>query len=206
MRALIGKKMGMTQIFDENGVVVPVTAIKVEEHVVIGERTKDKNGYAALIIGTIPAKKNRVTKPVGKQFPEGIAPLKVVQEFIDFDHECKIGDKFGVEILTETRFVDVVGISKGKGFQGVVRRHGFKGGNKTHGSKTHREVGSVGQNTYPAHVFKGKKMPGHMGNVRVTVQSLRLVKVDTDNKMLLVKGAVPGALNNTLLVSTAKRR
>jgi large subunit ribosomal protein L3 len=206
MRALIGKKAGMTQIFDESGALIPVTAIKVEEHVVIGERTKTKNGYDALIIGTIPAKKKRVTKPVGKQFPEGIEPLKLVKEFSDFDHECKIGDKFGVEILTETKFVDVVGISKGKGFQGVIRRHGFKGGSGSHGSKTHREVGSVGQNTYPAHVFKGKKMPGHMGNGRITVQNLKVIKVDAANKMILVKGAVPGAINNTLIVSTAKKR
>ena len=103
-------------------------------------------------------------------------------------------------------FVDVIGISKGKGYQGVMRRHGFKGGNATHGSKTHREVGSTGQASYPSRVFKGTKLPGHMGNARVTVQSLKIVKVDPGNKMLLVKGAVPGAINNTLIVSTAKRR
>lgn len=206
MRALIGKKVGMSQIFDESGVLIPVTAIRVEEHVVIGERTKEKNGYDALIVGTIPAKKNRVTKPVEKQFPENVAPLKVVQEFRNFDHACTVGDKFGVEIFDKTKFVDIVGISKGKGFQGVIKRHGFSGGNATHGSKTHREVGSTGQNTYPARVFKGKKMPGHMGNVQVTVQSLRLIKIDPDNKLLLVRGSVPGAVNNTLLVSTAKRK
>jgi len=206
MKALIGKKIGMSQIFDESGVLVPVTAIKIEEHVVVGERTMEKNGYDAVIVGTITAKKNRVTKPVTKQFPEGVAPLKVVKEFRDFEHECKIGDKFGVEIFEQIKFVDVVGISKGKGFQGVIKRHGFSGGNKTHGSKTHREVGSTGQNTYPSHVFKGKKMPGHMGHEQVTVQNLKLIRVDPDNKLLLVRGAVPGAINHTLLVSTAKRK
>jgi large subunit ribosomal protein L3 len=206
MLAVIGKKKGMSQIFDEGGFLIPVTAIQVEEHVVIGERTKEKNGYDALIIGTIPVKKNRVKKPDAEQFPEGIEPLKVVREFSNFEHECKIGDKFGVEIMEKVIFVDVIGISKGKGYQGVMRRHGFKGGNATHGSKTHREVGSTGQASYPSRVFKGTKLPGHMGNARVTVQSLKIVKVDPGNKMLLVKGAVPGAINNTLIVSTAKRR
>ncbi len=206
MLAVIGEKIGMTQMFDEAGVLVPVTVIKVEDQVVIGERNKTKNGYDALVIGTKTAKKSRVKKPVTKQFPEGIEPLKIIREFRDFERECKIGEKFGVEIFKDIAFVDVVGICKGKGYQGVIKRHGFKGGKATHGSKTHREVGSVGQNTFPAHVFKGKKMPGHMGNNRVTAQNLRLVKIDPENKMLLVRGSVPGAIHNTLIVSTAKRK
>ncbi len=193
-------------MFDEAGVLVPVTVIKVEDHVVIGSRNKEKNGYDALVVGTRPAKKNRVKKPVAKQFPQGIEPLRIVREFRDFERECKVGDKFGVEIFQDISFVDVVGVCKGKGYQGVIRRHGFKGGKSTHGSKTHREVGSTGQNSYPSHVFKGKKMPGHMGNNRVTTQNLRLVKVDPENKMLLVRGSVPGAIHNTLIVSTAKRK
>jgi large subunit ribosomal protein L3 len=206
MLAVIGEKIGMTQMFDESGVLVPVTVIKVDDHVVIGERKKEKNGYDAVVVGTKPLKKNRVTKPVAKQFPEGVEPLKIVREVRDFERECKVGDKFGVEILKDIVFVDVVGLCKGKGFQGVIRRHGFKGGKGTHGSKTHREVGSIGQNTFPGHVFKGKRMPGHMGNTRVTSQNLRLVKVDAENKMLVVRGAVPGAIHNTLIVSTAKRK
>jgi large subunit ribosomal protein L3 len=206
MLAVIGKKIGMTQMFDESGVLVPVTVISVEEHVVIGERKKEKNGYDAIVIGTTLAKKNRVKKPVARQFPEGVPPLKIVREFRNFEHECKVGDKFGVEILKDIAFVDIAGLSKGKGFQGVIRRHGFKGGAGGHGSKTHREVGSVGQNTFPAHVFKGKKMPGHMGNAKVTSKNLRLVKIDAENKMLVVRGSVPGAIHNTLLVSTAKRK
>ncbi|MBN2351903.1 MAG: 50S ribosomal protein L3 [Spirochaetales bacterium] len=206
MLAVIGEKIGMTQMFDEAGALVPVTVVKVEDHVVIGSRNKEKNGYNALIVGTKHAKKNRVKKPVAKQFPEGIEPLKIIREFRDFERECRIGDKFGVEILKDISFVDVVGICKGKGFQGVIRRHGFKGGKSTHGSKTHREVGSTGQNTYPSRVFKNKKMPGHMGNNRVTTQNLRLVKIDPENKMLLIRGSIPGAIHNTIIVSTAKRK
>jgi large subunit ribosomal protein L3 len=206
MLAVVGKKIGMTQMFDESGILIPVTVIKVEDHYVIGERNMEKNGYNAVIIGTTSVKKKNVLKPVAKQFPETMEPQKIIKEFRDFEKECKVGDKFGVEILKDILFVDVVGICKGKGFQGVVRRHGMKGGKGSHGSKTHREVGSVGQNTYPAHVFKGKRMPGHMGNNRITAQSLRLLKIDPENKMLIVRGAVPGAIHNTLLISTAKRK
>ncbi|RPJ09015.1 MAG: 50S ribosomal protein L3 [Spirochaetaceae bacterium] len=206
MIGVIGKKIGMTQMFDEAGVLTPVTVVQVEDNVVIGHRTAEKNGYDAVILGTITAKKNRVTKPVAGQFPKGIAACKIVREIRDFEKECKVGDKIGVEVFEGTNFVDVIGISKGKGYAGVMKRHGFSGGRASHGSKMHREQGSVGQNTQPARTFPGKRMAGHMGNVRRTAQNLRIVKIDNENKIILICGAVPGAINNTVIVSRAKRK
>lgn len=206
MVALIGKKIGMTQLFDDAGTLVPVTVIKVEENVVLGQRLKEKNGYDAIIIGSLTEKKKRVKKPVLGQFPKGVEPLKRIKEVRDFNGEIKVGEKLNVDLLKDVKYVDIRGVSKGKGYQGVMRRHNFKGGRKTHGSKFHREMGSTGQNTYPAHTFKGKKMPGHMGNENVTVQNLRLVKIDAEKKMIIVRGAVPGATNNILLISKAKRK
>jgi large subunit ribosomal protein L3 len=206
MIAVIGEKIGMTQIFDENGVLVPVTVIKVIENLVVGERKKEKDGYNAIMLSAFPAKKQRVKKPVLGQFPKGMEPQKIIREFRNYEHECKIGDRIGVDIFKDIKFVDIIGTSKGKGFQGVVRRHGFKGGGNSHGSKLHREMGSTGQNTFPAHTFKGKKMPGHMGNARVTVPNLRLVKIDPENKMLVVQGAIPGAIHGTIIVATAKKK
>jgi large subunit ribosomal protein L3 len=206
MLAVIGKKIGMTQLFDESGVLTPVTVIKVDENIVLGKRSREKNGYTAVVLGAVTAKKKRVTKPVLGQYPKGIEPQKIIREFRDYERECTVGEKISVDIFKDTKFVDVIGMSKGKGYQGVVRRHGFKGGPRSHGSKMHREMGSTGQNTFPAHTFKGKKMPGHMGNTRFTVQNLRLLKIDAENKMLIVKGCVPGAINNTLIVTTAKKK
>lgn len=206
MKGLIGKKLGMTQVFDESGNLTPVTVIHVEPNTVVATRTKENNGYEAVVLGVGELKPNKVTKPYAGQFSEGITPKRTLKEFRDFDGEVKIGDQFGVELFDKTRFLDVTANSKGKGFQGVMKRWGFHGGRKTHGSKFHREPGGTGQCTTPGHTFKNTKLPGRMGNVRVTVQNLRIVKIDPELKVILVRGAVPGTRNSTLIVKSAVKK
>jgi large subunit ribosomal protein L3 len=206
MVGLIAKKVGMTQIFDEAGVLVPVTVIRVEKNAIVGRRTVEKNGYEAVVLGCFDAKKSRVSKPAAGQFAEGLAPKKTVRELRDFSPEGAIGDSVGVEAFEGCAYVDVTATSKGKGFQGVVRRYGFHGGRATHGSKFHREPGSTGQCSYPSHTFKNVKMPGRMGRETVTVQNLSVVKVDKDNGMLLVRGAVPGYNDCLLIVREAVKK
>lgn len=206
MLGLIGKKIGMTQVFDAQGKLTPVTVIGFEPNVVIAERTEEKDGYKAVLIGTRDMKKSRVTKPYAGQFAEGVAPKKALKEMRDFPLEAKVGDNFGVEVFEAVRFVDVTATSKGKGFQGVVKRYGFAGGRKSHGSKFHREPGSTGQCTWPHHTFKNVKMPGHMGSETVTVQNLRIIQVDKEKSVLLVRGAIPGARNCTVIVRSAVKK
>lgn len=206
MKGLIGKKLGMTQVFDESGNLTPVTVIHVEPNTVVATRTKENNGYEAVVLGVGELKPNKVTKPYAGQFSEGVTPKRTLKEFRDFDNEVKIGDQFGVELFDKTRFLDVTANSKGKGFQGVMKRWGFHGGRKTHGSKFHREPGGTGQCTTPGHTFKNTKLPGRMGNVRVTVQNLRVVKIDPELKVILIRGAVPGPRNSTLIVKSAVKK
>ncbi len=206
MVGLIGRKVGMTQVFDESGALTPVTVIKVEPNVVVGTRTMEKDGYTAVILGAEELKAHRSTKPYTGQFKEGVTPKKRLAEIRDCEIECSIGDALGVDVFADYAFVDVIGTTKGKGYQGVIKRHGFHGGRKTHGSKFHRENGSTGQSAFPSSVFKGTKMPGRMGGERRTSQNLRLVKVDSENHLLLVHGAVPGANNGFVLVRDAKKK
>jgi large subunit ribosomal protein L3 len=204
MLGLIGKKVGMTHVFDDNGNQTAVTVIEVAPNTVVRQRTPERDGYAAVVLGYGKRKAVRVTKPYAGQFPEGLEPAGVLTEVRDFGREVKIGDRLGVEAFEGVHFVDVRGVSKGKGFQGVMRRHGFGGGRKSHGSLVHREPGSTGQ--AGAKTFPGRKMPGRMGADRRTVQNLRLVKVDAEKGILLVKGAVPGHRGSTLLVAAAKKK
>lgn len=206
MLGLIGKKIGMTQVFDEKGILTPVTVIKIEDNFVVDHRTCDKNGYDACVLGAVDKKKTRVTKTYAGQFPEGIVPKRYLVEMRDFDQECQVGDKLGAETFSEVDYVDVIGTTKGKGYQGVMRRHGFSGGGKTHGSKFHRANGSTGQASYPSRVFKGLKMPGRMGNARSTMQNLKVVKVDPEQGVLLVRGAVPGTRDSMVVVRKAIKR
>jgi large subunit ribosomal protein L3 len=206
MLGLLARKLGMTQVFDEAGNMVPVTVMRVDPNVVIARKTEEKDGYQAVVVGVDDVKKNRITKPYAGQFPENIAPKKNVKELRDFEKEAAVGDSLGVEVLEGIRYVDVSGISKGKGFQGVVKRYGFGGGRKTHGSKFHREPGSTGQNTYPHKTFKNRKLPGHMGSEKVTVMSLRVVKLDTEKQLILVRGSVPGVRKGLVLVRAAVKR
>ena len=191
MIGLIAEKVGMTQVFDENGVLTPVTVIKVDENTVVGERTAEKNGYSAVVLGYGDIKKKHVTKPYAGQFAEGIEPRKKLVEFRDFELECKPGDKLGIEVFSDIDTVDVIGTSKGKGYAGVMKRHNFGGGRATHGSKFHRQNGGVGMSSTPGKLMKGLKMAGRMGSDRVTVQNIKVVKVDAEKKVILIAGAVP---------------
>jgi large subunit ribosomal protein L3 len=207
MLGLIGKKIGMTQVFDEAGQLLPVTVIKIDPNVVVDQRTEDKNGYNAVLLGALPAKASRVKKPVQGQFEkQGVDPKRHLVEFKDFEKDCAVGDSLGVELFENTAFVDVIGTSKGKGYQGVMKRHGFGGGRKTHGSKFHRANGSTGMAAWPSRVIKGTKMAGRMGGVRRTVQNLRVVGIDVERATLLVSGAVPGTKDGYVLVQRAKKK
>ena len=206
MLGLIGKKVGMTQVFDAQGKLIPVTVIKVEDNVVIANRTDDKNGYSAAVVATGEIKKSQTTKPYAGQFKDVCEPKKVVMEMRDFENEVSVGDKLGVDLFKEVTYVDVTGVSKGKGYQGGMKRYGFGGGRKTHGSKFHRDLGGTAMSSTPAHTFKGHKMAGHMGNEQVTVQNLKLVAVDSEMQVIMVKGAIPGPTDSTVVIKKAVKK
>jgi large subunit ribosomal protein L3 len=193
----------MTQVFDEKGVLIPVTVIKVEDNYVIGRRTPEKNGYAALVLAAGAQKPKRINKPVTGQFTAGVEPKRFIRESRDAEEDWEPGHKVGVEYFSGTRMVDIIGASKGKGYQGVMKRHGFGGGRKTHGSKFHRENGGTGMSSTPARTFKGVRMAGRMGGDRKTVLNLKVVKIDPELQVLLVKGAVPGTRDSVVLVREA---
>jgi large subunit ribosomal protein L3 len=206
MLGLYARKVGMTQVFDEAGNLMPVSVLRIDPNVVISKKTKEADGYAAVVVGIDEAKKNRVTKARAGQFPENITPKKKICELRDFEKEVAVGDSLGIEVLKDVRYVDVSGVSKGKGFQGVVKRYKFGGGRRTHGSKFHREPGSTGQSTYPAKTFKNVKLPGRMGREKVTVLSLRVVKTDPEKQLILVRGAVPGINKGLVFVRSAVKK
>jgi len=198
MSGLIGKKIGMTSIFDENGKNIPCTVIEAGPCVVTQVRTVELDGYSALQLGFDDKAEKRANKSETGHFKKaGSSPKKKVIEFQDFDGEFKLGDLVSVDVFSEGEFVDVVGTSKGKGFQGVVKRHGFRGvGQATHGQHNRlRAPGSIGAASYPARVFKGMKMAGRMGTDRVTVQNLKVLKVVADRNLIVIKGCVPGHKN-----------
>ena len=198
MSGLIGKKVGMTSIFDENGKNIPCTIIEAGPCVVTQVRTKEVDGYEALQLGFDDKAEKRATKAELGHFKKaGTAPKKRVVEFQGFEDTYKLGDTITVDYFTEGEFVDVTGISKGKGFQGVVRRHGFGGvGQTTHGQHNRlRAPGSVGASSYPSRVFKGMRMAGRMGAEKVTVQNLKVLKVVAEKNLLVVKGCIPGHKN-----------
>ncbi len=206
MLGLMAKKVGMTQVFDESGNLVPVTVLRIDQNTVIALKTKEKDGYDAVLLGQGIKKKNRLKKPYAGAFPEGTEPTRRLKEFRNFKKECAVGDNLGVELFEGVQYVDVTGISKGKGFQGVMKRHGYGGGRASHGSKFHRTAGSTGMCTAPGRTFKNTTMAGRMGRERVTVLSLRVVKVDVENNTILVRGAVPGVNNANLIVRTAVKK
>ena len=198
MSGLIGKKIGMTSIFDENGKNIPCTVIEAGPCVVTQVRTAEVDGYEALQLGfDDKAEKHANKAEQGHAKKAGVSPKKKVVEFQDFKGDFKLGDTLGVDLFVEGEFVDVIGTSKGKGFQGVVKRHGFAGvGQSTHGQHNRlRAPGSIGAASYPARVFKGMKMAGRMGSDRVTVQNLRVLKIVPEKNLLVVKGCVPGHKN-----------
>ncbi len=203
MSGLIGKKIGMTSIYDENGKNIPCTVIEAGPCVVTQVRTEEVDGYEALQLGFDDKAEKRTSAAEAGHFKKaGTAPKYKVVEFQGFEEEYKLGDTITVEHFAEGEFVDVSGTSKGKGFQGVVKRHGFAGvGQATHGQHNRlRAPGSIGAASYPARVFKGMRMAGQMGNEKVTVQNLRVLKVVAEKNLLVVKGAIPGAKNSYVIV------
>jgi large subunit ribosomal protein L3 len=206
MLGLLARKVGMTQVFDEAGNLVPVTVVRIDPNVVIAQKTGEKDGYNAVVLGVDDKKQKKVTKPYAGQFPEGVAPKKTLKEFRDFEKEVAVGDVLGAGLFEGIRYVDVTGTSKGKGFQGVVKRWGFGGGRRSHGSKFHREPGSTGQSTYPGKTFKNVKLPGRMGRERVTTLSLKVVKVDTEKQLVMVCGSVPGVNKGLVILRAAVKR
>jgi large subunit ribosomal protein L3 len=205
MLALIGRKVGMTQIFSENGEFLAVSLVRVPPNVVVGVRTVKRDGYEATVLGAEALKEKRTTKPYAGQFKQTGQPTRLVMEIRDWDGDAEVGAELGVELLAETDFVDVTGTSKGKGFQGVMKRHGFGGGRKTHGSKFHRGPGSTGQSAWPGKVIKGKKMPGRMGGERSTMQNLPVLGFDASKQLLILGGAIPGPRDGVVLVAKAKK-
>ena len=206
MIELIGKKIGMTQVFDEGGILTPVTVIKVEDSVVVGERVAERDGYSACILGSVDVKPSRVSKPYAGQFKDDIDPKKYLYEIRNFEIDYQVGMKVGIETLNGRNYVDVTGTSKGKGYQGVMKRHGYSGGRRSHGSKFHRAPGSTGMAAWPSKVFKGTKMPGRMGAEKTTMQNLFVVSIDETNKLLLVAGSVPGHRNGIVFVKGSKKK
>ncbi|MBN1222835.1 MAG: 50S ribosomal protein L3 [Candidatus Aminicenantes bacterium] len=203
VEGLIGKKVGMTQQFDENGNVVPITVIQLGPCAVIQKKIQEKDGYTAVQLGFLESKpKRKPNKPEQGHFSKSTkSPARILREFqFDTKGEVKEGDQFFVDIFKTGERVDVVGTSKGKGFAGVIKRWGFSGGKKTHGSMFHRAPGSIGSSADPSRVVKGTKLPGHMGDARTTVKNLTVAEVDKENNLLSVKGAVPGANGGYLLV------
>lgn len=205
MPGLIGKKMGMSNIFTDDGQLVPVTIINAGPCPVLNVMTTDKNGYDALQFGFGNRKEKRVSKPVLGQYKKlNLAPAQIVKEFRNFNvADYKVGDTVGVEIFKEGDSVKVTGRTKGKGFQGVMRRHGFGGvGGTTHGQSDRlRAPGSIGASSYPSRVFKGQRMAGRMGFEKVTVQNLKIIKIIPEKNIIMVKGAVPGAINSIVEIN-----
>jgi large subunit ribosomal protein L3 len=193
MIGLIGRKIGMTQVYNEDGTVVPVTIINIDNNVVIGKRVSDKDGYNAIVVGSVDIKEKKINKPLKGQYKEGLNYKRYLKEFkVDNPAEFEIGQELSLDIMDDIKFVDVTGISKGKGFQGVMKRYGFSGGPKTHGSKFHRQNGSTGQSAFPSRGFKGIKRAGRMGTDNVTVQNLKVHEVNKEDKYVLIKGGIPG--------------
>ena len=205
MIGLIGRKVGMTRIFTEEGVSIPVTVVEVQSNRVTQVKTLENDGYQAIQVTTGSKKASRVNKPEAGHFAKaGVEAGRGLWEFRFEEGEFTVGQSINVDIFTDVKKVDVTGTSKGKGFAGVTKRWNFRTQDATHGnSLAHRGHGSIGQNQTPGKVFKGRKMAGHLGNERVTVQNLDIVRVDAERNFLLIKGAVPGAINSDVIVKPA---
>lgn len=208
MSGLIGRKVGMTQVFDDHGHQIPVTVVEVGPCVVVQRKTRKKDGYEAVQLGFADQKKSRLTRPVRGQFDKAeVAPKKTLREFrIEDGSELKVGDELSASLFDGVSFVDVVSNSKGRGFQGVMKRYNFGGGRASHGSGTHRRPGSIGQCVSPSRVMKNRKMPGQTGNTRIKVQNLKVISVRPDDNVILLRGAVPGPNGGTVLVSKALKK
>ena len=208
MKGILGRKIGMTQIFTESGEVVPVTVVQAGPCLVVQRKTAERDGYEAVQIGLVDEKPPRsVSRPMQGHFERAkVAPMRRLAEFpVAADDEAKPGDQIKASVFAVDDYVDVVGRSKGKGFQGVMRRHGFGGGRATHGSMFHRAPGSIGQASDPSRVFPGVRLPGQMGAKRTTTKNLRVVRVDDDKNLIYLKGSVPGPSTGYIAIQVAKR-
>ena len=206
-KGIIGKKLGMTQVFADDGATVGVTVIEVEPSVIVQVKTKDQDGYDAIQLGYGRIKQKNVTKPLQGHFSKANKGFfRKLKEFQAESENYEAGQEITADIFQVGDFVDVVGTSKGKGFAGVVKRHGFAGGKATHGSMHHRAPGSIGASADPARVFKGTKMGGQMGNVLKTIQNLQVWQVRPDRNLLLLKGSIPGSENGFVLIKKATKK
>jgi large subunit ribosomal protein L3 len=207
VEGIIGRKVGMTQVYAEDGQAIPATVIEAGPCVVVQRKSKGKDGYSAVQVGLVERRAvKRVPKAMKGHFEKaGIPPCRVLREFrVEEGAEVKVGDRFSVELFAAGDRVRVTGISKGKGFQGVVKRHHFRGGAATHGSMFHRAPGSIGASAFPSRVLKGMRAGGHMGADRVTVRNLEVVRVDAGNNILVVRGSIPGAGGSYVVIRKKK--
>lgn len=209
MKGILGKKLGMTQYFNESGEIVPVTVVEVTPNYVVQKKIKEKEGYNALQLGFGEKKITRVTKPMLGHFKKAGERAFYFLKEVKFDNveQFEVGQQISVsDVFSEGEFIDVTALSKGKGFQGVMKRHNFKGGRATHGSMFHRAPGSAGSSAFPSRVWKGKRYPGHMGNERVTIQNLKIEKIFADRNIVLIRGAIPGANNSLVIIKNAIKK
>ena len=204
MKGILGKKLGMTQIFTEEGIVVPVTVVEAGPNVVTQVKTVEKDGYNAIQVGFEDAKEKSLNKPQKGHLAAANVLKKHLKEFrVDAVEEFTVGQEIKADLFAAGEKIDVTGTSKGKGFQGPIKRHGQSRGPESHGSRYHRRPGSMGACSFPGRVFKNKKLAGHMGSVKVTVQNIEVVRVDADKNLILVKGAIPGPKGSMVTIKEA---
>jgi large subunit ribosomal protein L3 len=203
---LLGKKIGMTQVFDDSGNLLGVTVIEAGPCPVVSVKTTETDGYNAVQLGFGRKKASRVNKPAAGHFERSkVTPTRYLREFrTESAPEVKPGEEITVDLLSAGDIIKITGWSKGRGFQGVIKRHGFSGGDQTHGSMSHRVPGSIGQSASPSRVWKGQKLPGRMGNRRVSIRNLRVIRTDVEKNLLLVEGSVPGGRHGLLLITRVK--
>ncbi|MEW6159819.1 MAG: 50S ribosomal protein L3 [Verrucomicrobiota bacterium] len=208
MLGLLGKKLGQTRVYDAKGNLIPVTVVLAGPNRVLQCKTIENDGYRAVQLGFDDQKESRLNKPtLGHVLKQKGQPVKRIKEFRDFTLDVKPGDLVNVNIFAQGDFVDAIGVTKGRGFEGVVKRHHFRGGDSTHGAKGwHRRSGAIGCRLFPGTVQRGLKMPGHMGQVRRTVQNLEIIQVREADNILLVKGAIPGAAGDYIVIRESKKR
>jgi large subunit ribosomal protein L3 len=207
MLGLLAKKLGQTRVYDDQGVLIPVTVVQAGPNRVLQTKTVETDGYKAVQLGFEEQKEQRVAKPLLGHFKKfGGGAFKRVKEFRDFTKDVKTGDVIGANLFAKGDYVDAIGITKGRGFEGVVKRYRFRGGDMTHGAKGwHRRSGAIGQRLFPGTVMRGMKMPGHMGQVRRTTQNLEVIQVREDDNLLLIKGAIPGANGDYVIIRESKK-
>ena len=208
MKGLIGKKLGMTSVYDESGAAVPVTVIEAGPCVVVQQKNSGKEGYSAVQLGFEDQKEQRVNKPSQGHFKKaGVSAKRILREIhVDESEEVAVGDVINASVFEEVNYVDIIATGKGRGFQGVVKRYNFAGGRASHGGGWIRRTGSIGMCEFPGRVFKGKKMPGQMGDKRVTTQNLKIIQVRPEENLILVKGSVPGAAGGIVVIKEALKK